>query len=120
MKILNSGPVFGSLLISVSRNEYTWPLAVMEVHVAANSSLRGMDVAEVVRAVDNPEFFVAGREVENSSFSGRMMSVEKRNFAFTGTMSFCAYFTTPAVSVAACGDLNNGQHVEQCDRESAE
>src|SRR5579884_692709 len=36
-----------------------------------------------------------------SSLSGRMMSVEKRSFAFTGTMSFWLYFTTRAVSVAA-------------------
>ena len=30
-----------------------------------------MDVAEIVRAVDNPEFFVAGREVENLLFLGQ-------------------------------------------------
>jgi len=35
-----------------------------------------------------------------SSFSGRMMSVEKRSLALTGTISLCAYFTTRAVSGA--------------------
>ncbi len=62
-----------------------------------------MDVAKIVRTVDNPEFFVAGREVRIFSFSGRMMSVEKRSLAFIGTMSFCAYFTMRAVSVACAG-----------------
>src|SRR5581483_8429616 len=38
---------------------------------AANAGLRGMDVAEVVRAVDDPEFLVAGREIKNLLFVGQ-------------------------------------------------
>jgi len=30
-----------------------------------------MDVTEIVRAVDNPKFLVAGREVENLLFLGQ-------------------------------------------------
>ena len=42
-----------------------------EIQVAADSGLRGMDVAEIVRSVDDPEFLVAGREVENLFFLGQ-------------------------------------------------
>src|SRR5580704_10815068 len=36
-----------------------------QVQVAANAGLGGMNVAEVVRAVDDPEFLVAGGEIED-------------------------------------------------------
>src|SRR5260370_24259057 len=36
-----------------------------EVQIAADAGLRWMDVAEVVRAIDDPEFLVAGGEIEN-------------------------------------------------------
>src|SRR6266481_7390414 len=36
-----------------------------EVQIAADAGLCWMDVAEVVRAIDDPEFFVAGSEIEN-------------------------------------------------------
>src|SRR5207302_9744343 len=35
------------------------------MQVASNSRLCGMDVAEIVYAVDDPELFVAGRKVQN-------------------------------------------------------
>ena len=70
-----------------------------EIEVAANAGLRRMDVAEIVRAVDDPEFFVAGGESRISSSSGRTMSVEKRSLAWTGTMSSWEYFTTGAPCV---------------------
>ena len=36
-----------------------------EIQIAANAGLGRVDVAEVVRAVDDPEFFIAGGEIEN-------------------------------------------------------
>ena len=36
-----------------------------EVQVAADAGFCGMDVAQVVRAVDDPEFLVAGGEIED-------------------------------------------------------
>src|SRR5579859_5392649 len=36
-----------------------------EVQIAADASLGWMHVAEVVRAIDDPEFLVAGSEIEN-------------------------------------------------------
>ena len=36
-----------------------------EVEIAANAGLGRVDVAEVVRAVDDPEFLVAGGEIED-------------------------------------------------------
>ena len=54
-----------------------------EVQIASNADLGGMDVAEVVRAVDNPEFLSPVVKSRISSFSGRTISVEKRSFAFT-------------------------------------
>src|SRR3974390_3446187 len=35
------------------------------MQIAANARLCGMDVTEVMRTVDNPEFLVASRKVEN-------------------------------------------------------
>ena len=42
-----------------------------EVQIAANAGLGRMDVAEIVRAVDDPEFFVAGGEIENLFVVGK-------------------------------------------------
>ena len=36
-----------------------------EIQIAANAGLGRVDVAEVVRAVDDPEFLVAGGEIED-------------------------------------------------------
>jgi hypothetical protein len=36
-----------------------------EIQIAANAGLSRVDIAKVMRAVDDPEFFVAGSEIEN-------------------------------------------------------
>jgi len=36
-----------------------------QIQIAANARLSGMHVAEIVGAVDDPEFLVARREIEN-------------------------------------------------------
>jgi hypothetical protein len=58
-----------------------------EVQVAADAGLGRVDIAEIVRTVDDPEFLVSGREIENLLVIGRTISVEKRSFARTGTIS---------------------------------
>ena len=42
-----------------------------EIQVAADAGLGRVDVAEIVRAVDDPEFFVAGGEIENLLVIGK-------------------------------------------------
>jgi hypothetical protein len=69
-----------------------------EIQVAVNPGLRGVDTPEIVRTVNHPD----NNEIENLFLLRQdVVSVEKRSLAFTGTMLFCAYFTTRAVSVAA-------------------
>ena len=42
-----------------------------EIQVAANAGLGRVHVTEVVRPVDDPEFFIAGREIENLFVVGK-------------------------------------------------
>ena len=42
-----------------------------EIQIAADAGLGRVDVAEVVRAVDDPEFLVAGGEIENLLVLGK-------------------------------------------------
>src|SRR5579885_586124 len=51
-----------------------------EIQVAANAGLGGMDVAEIVSAIDNPKFSVAGGEVENLFFLGQDDECQEAQF----------------------------------------
>ena len=42
-----------------------------EIKVAADAGLRRMDIAEIVRAVDDPEFAVPGGEIQYLFFLGQ-------------------------------------------------
>ena len=61
-----------------------------QVQVAANAGLGRVDIAEVVRAIDDPEFLVAGGEVEDLLVLGKNNECRKaqlgahRNDVFLG------------------------------------
>ena len=59
-----------------------------EVQVAADAGLGGVDVAEVVRPVDDPEFLVAGREIENLLVLGQNDERRKPEFGVDGNDVF--------------------------------
>src|SRR5208283_2093174 len=55
-----------------------------EVQIAADAGLGWMDVAKVVRAIDDPEFLVAGGEIQNLFILGQDDERRKSEFGVDG------------------------------------
>ena len=74
-----------------------------EVQIAADAGLGRMHVAEVVRAIDDPEFLVAGGEVENLFVFGKDDERRKAELGADRNNVFLRILhDTRAASVAAC------------------
>lgn len=85
MKIFRSGSALGAADLG-SQERIHVAVCRDEIQIAVSAGLRGTDVAVSVHAVDNPEFLVSVVRSRIFSFSSKMMSVEKRRLALTGTM----------------------------------
>ena len=57
-----------------------------EIEVAADAGLRRMDIAQVVGAIDDPEFPVPGGEVEYFFLVGQNDERRKTKLLVTGTL----------------------------------
>ena len=89
-----------------------------EVEVAANASLRRMDVAEVVRAIDDPELAVAGGEVENLLVIGQDDERRKAQLGMDRNDVFLAVLDDASTSVRARG-LRSGEREQMPAKSSA-
>src|SRR5271170_2022001 len=70
-----------------------------EIEVAADAGLRRMDVAEVVRAIDDPELAVAGREIENLLVIGQNDERRKAQLCMDGNDVFLAVLNDASTRV---------------------
>src|ERR1700733_2515252 len=82
------------------------PTSGNEVQIAADAGLSRVDVAEIVRAVDDPEFLVAGRIVENFLVIGEN---DQRGKAQLGADGYDVFFRI----------LHDTRRIRRCPHRSA-
>jgi hypothetical protein len=92
-----------------------------EIQIAANTGLRRVDVAEVVRAVDNPKIFVAGSEVENFLVFGQHDKSRVAQFGMdSDDVIFAVLHDASGVRSGPCWDLAQGEQSQNGSRQQSE
>src|SRR4029077_16673091 len=66
-----------------------------EIEIAANTGLRGMDIAQIVRTVDDPEFAIARGEIENLFVLRENDQSREAQFRMNGNDVFPAVLDDP-------------------------